>query len=97
MEANAILREALADAQERNDVMEANAILMDAFWTDVRPGLAALREERSLPADPFSALRASGYEEKAAVARVGGNQMGGGAGTGPSQTATRRHARRSMR
>src|SRR5690625_7384201 len=59
MEANAILREALADAQERNDVMEANAILMDAFWTDVRPGLAALREERGLPADPCAAFRAS--------------------------------------
>ena len=72
-------REALADAQERNDVMEANAILMDAFWTDVRPGLAALREERGLPADPFVAFRASGYEEKVAAERVGGNQMGWGA------------------
>ncbi|QCR52851.1 L-rhamnose isomerase [Brachybacterium sp. SGAir0954] len=72
-------REALADAQARHDVLEANAILMDAFWTDVRPALAAFREEQGLPADPFGAFRASGYEEKVAAERVGGNQMGWGA------------------
>lgn len=72
-------REALADAQERNDVLEANGILMDAFWTDVRPALAAFREEQGLPADPFAAFRASGYEEKVAAERVGGTQMGWGA------------------
>ena len=72
-------REALAAAQTSNDVLLANDILMDAFWTDVRPALAAFREERGLPANPFEAFRASGYEEKAAAKRVGGNQMGWGA------------------
>ncbi|HEX7350203.1 L-rhamnose isomerase [Brachybacterium sp.] len=72
-------RAALADAQDRHDVLEANAILMDAFWTDVRPALAAFREEQGLPAEPFEAFRASGYEEKVAAERVGGNQMGWGA------------------
>jgi L-rhamnose isomerase/sugar isomerase len=72
-------REALADAQERHDVLEAHGILMDAFWTDVRPALAALREEQGLPADPFAAFRGSGYEERVAAERVGGNQMGWGA------------------
>ncbi|HJG51818.1 MAG TPA: rhamnose isomerase, partial [Brachybacterium faecium] len=72
-------REALAAAQEDNDVLLANEILMDAFWTDVRPALAAFREERGLPADPFAAFRASGYEQKIATERVGGNQMGWGA------------------
>lgn len=72
-------REALTAAQERHDVLEAHGILMDAFWTDVRPALAAFREERGLPADPFAAFRASGYEEKVAGERVGGNQMGWGA------------------
>lgn len=72
-------RKALADAQARHDVLEANAILMDAFWTDVRPALAVLREERGLPADPFAAFRASGYEEQIAAERVGGDQMGWGA------------------
>ena len=45
---------------------------MDAFWTDVRPALAALREERGLPGDPFAAFRASGYEQRIAEERVGG-------------------------
>ncbi|MGO2359895.1 MAG: L-rhamnose isomerase, partial [Brachybacterium tyrofermentans] len=61
------------------DVLLANDILLVAFWTVVRPALAAFREERGLPADPFGAFRASGYEEKVAAERVGGNQMGWGA------------------
>ncbi|MCT1776264.1 L-rhamnose isomerase [Brachybacterium sp. p3-SID957] len=72
-------REALADAQRRCDVLEAHGILMDAFWTDVRPALAALREEDGLPADPFETFRNSGYEERIAEERVGGDQMGWGA------------------
>ena len=72
-------RAALTDAQSRHDVLEANGILMDAFWTDVRPALAAFREEQGLPADPFEAFRASGYEDTIAAERVGGNQMSWGA------------------
>lgn len=72
-------RAALADAQARHDVLEAHGVLMDAFWTDVRPALAALREERGLPGDPFAAFRASGYEQRIAEERVGGHQMGWGA------------------
>lgn len=72
-------RAALTEAQARHDVLEAHAVLMDAFWTDVRPALAALREERGLPGDPFAAFRASGYEQRIAEERVGGNQMGWGA------------------
>lgn len=72
-------RAALTDAQARHDVLEAHGVLMDAFWTDVRPALAALREERGLPGDPFAAFRASGYEQRIAEERVGGNQMGWGA------------------
>lgn len=72
-------RAALTEAQARHDVLEAHAVLMDAFWTDVRPALAALREERGLPGDPFAAFRASGYEQRIAEERVGGHQMGWGA------------------
>jgi L-rhamnose isomerase/sugar isomerase len=72
-------REALAQAQADNDVLGANSILMDAFWTDVRPALAALREEQGLPADPFNAFRSSDYEATIAAERVGGSQMGWGA------------------
>lgn len=72
-------REALADAQRQCDVLLAHRILMDAFWTDVRPGLAAFRTERGLPADPFTAFRESDYEQTIAEERVGGEQMGWGA------------------
>jgi L-rhamnose isomerase / sugar isomerase len=70
---------ALAEAQEAGDVLGANGILMDAFYTDVRPDLAAWRETRGLPADPMRAFAASGYLKQIADARVGGTQSGWGA------------------
>ena len=53
-------------------MLEANAILADAFATDVRPALAELRVARGLPADPFRAYLASGEDGVRAAARVGG-------------------------
>ena len=81
MTARALLvdHEALAEAQVTGDVLGANGILMEAFYTDVRPGLAAWRESRGLPADPVAALRDSGYTKQIADARVGGTQSGWGA------------------
>ena len=38
------------------DVLLANEIFMDAFYTDVRRDLAAWREERGLPANPMRGL-----------------------------------------
>jgi L-rhamnose isomerase / sugar isomerase len=70
---------ALAAAQASGDVLAANAVLMDAFYTDVRPALAAWRESRGLPADPMAAYAASGYFEKITADRVGGTQAGWGA------------------
>jgi len=73
MTARALLvdRTALTAAQESNDVLGANAILMDAFYTDVRGPLAEWRESRGLPADPIAAFQASGYQEKISAERVG--------------------------
>ncbi len=62
---------ALAAAQHAGDVLAANAVLMDAFYTDVRPGLAEWRESRGLPADPMAAFAASGYQEKINADRSG--------------------------
>ncbi len=70
---------ALAAAQASGDVLAANAVLMDAFYTDVRPMLASWRESRGLPADPMAAYAASGYFEKITGDRVGGTQAGWGA------------------
>jgi L-rhamnose isomerase/sugar isomerase len=78
MTARALLvdRDALTQAQQDGDVLLANEIFMDAFYTDVRPQLAAWREERGLPADPMRAYLASGYQEQIEADRVGGTQAG---------------------
>ena len=70
---------ALKAAQDAGDVLGANAILMDAFYTDVRSDLAAWRASRGLPSDPMAAYAASGYQKKIAEERVGGLQAGWGA------------------
>jgi len=63
---------ALAAAQQAGDVLGANAVLMDAFSTDVRPLLAELRADQGLDPDPVGAYRRSGYAEHIVATRVGG-------------------------
>ena len=70
---------ALAAAQGAGDVLGANAVLMDAYNTDVRPLLAELRQDSGLAPDPMAAYAASGYAEKIRAERVGGTQAGWGA------------------
>jgi L-rhamnose isomerase / sugar isomerase len=69
---------ALAAAQQAGDVLGANAVLMDAYNTDVRPLLAELREEMGLDPDPVAAYHRSGYAEKIVESRVGGTPAGWG-------------------
>jgi L-rhamnose isomerase/sugar isomerase len=66
-------------AQDANDVLGANGILMDAFYTDVRTDLADWRESRGLPRDPMAAYLSSGYQAEIAAERVGGTQSSWGA------------------
>ncbi|MCI2957094.1 L-rhamnose isomerase [Agromyces atrinae] len=70
---------ALTAAQKSGDVLAANAVFMDAFYTDVRPALAEWRESRGLAGDPMAAFAASGYLATIAEERVGGTQAGWGA------------------
>jgi L-rhamnose isomerase/sugar isomerase len=81
MTARALLvdTEALAAAQAAGDVLEGNGIMMDAFYTDVRPMLAEWRESRGLPANPMAAYASSGYPASIVSGRIGGNQAGWGA------------------
>jgi L-rhamnose isomerase/sugar isomerase len=72
-------RSALAEAERAGDVLAGNAVLMDAFATDVRADLADWRASRGLPTDPMAAYRASGYAEAIVAERVGGTQAGWGA------------------
>jgi len=78
MTARALLldTEALDQARAGGDVLRANEVFMDAFYTDVRHDLAGWREERGLPADPMAAYLASGYQEQIEADRVGGAQAG---------------------
>ncbi len=71
--------DALVAAQEVGDVLGANGIVMDAFYTDVRPALAQRRAERGLPADPMRAFAESGYQQAIDAERVGGTQSSWGA------------------
>jgi L-rhamnose isomerase/sugar isomerase len=70
---------ALGEAQLAGDVLAANAVLMDAYNTDVRPLLAGLRGEMGLAPDPVAAYLASGYGEKIISERTGGSPAGWGA------------------
>jgi L-rhamnose isomerase/sugar isomerase len=67
---------ALDAARTAGDVLAANQVYMDAFYTDVRQDLAGWREQRALPADPMAAYLASGYQEQIEADRVGGTQAG---------------------
>ncbi len=70
---------ALAAAQAAGDVLGANAVLMDAYNTDVRPLLAEMRTARGLDPEPLAAYARSGYRERIVAERVGGQAAGWGA------------------
>jgi L-rhamnose isomerase/sugar isomerase len=71
--------DALRAAQNARDVLGANAVLMDAYNTDVRPLLAELREEMDLDPDPVAAYGRSGYFERIRDERKDGQAAGWGA------------------
>jgi L-rhamnose isomerase/sugar isomerase len=70
---------ALTAAQRAGDVLAANAILMDAFNTDVRGAVAEWRVGHGAVADPMGTYLSSGYGERIVRERVGGEQAGWGA------------------
>ncbi|KUL40433.1 L-rhamnose isomerase [Actinoplanes awajinensis] len=72
-------RDVLGAAQQSGDVLAANAALMDAFNTDVRPMLAQLRADDGRDPDPIAAYHRSGYFERISADRTGGVQAGWGA------------------
>ncbi len=57
-------------ARARNDIVGAEECLKRAFATDVRAALGDWRVSRGLPADPLAEHRSSGYEARAAAARL---------------------------
>ncbi|MGP3984565.1 L-rhamnose isomerase [Streptomyces sp. KR80] len=71
--------DALSAAQREGDVLGANAALMDAYATDVRPLLAEVRSDLGIDPDPLGAYQRSGWADKIRSERVGGTQAGWGA------------------
>ncbi len=71
--------EALAETQRTGDVLGANAVVMDAYNTDVRPLLGEVREDLGLDPDPLAAYRRSGHAERVRVERKDGQAAGWGA------------------
>ena len=70
-------REALAAHQQACRLVDAERCLTDAFATDTRPFVTAWATARGLPADPFVALRESGYVEAIAKERGARNLASG--------------------
>ena len=68
--------EALDAARNSGEVLEANEIFMNAFYSDVRSDLAEWRAAAGLPADPLAAYAESGYAKRIVEKRKGGTQAG---------------------
>lgn len=71
--------EALTAAQRGGDVLGANAVLTDAYNTDVRPLLAEIRQSQGLDPEPVAAFLRTDYTARMIEARQGGEQAGWGA------------------
>ncbi len=66
----------LAQAQIEQNIVDAENLIQQAFFTDVRPLLHVVREEMGLAPEPLQAYRDSGYQDKIAAER--GIRSGGG-------------------
>jgi L-rhamnose isomerase / sugar isomerase len=62
---------ALASAQARCQLVDAESVLRDAYSTDVRPAITEWRAGKRLPADPLDAFRQSGYVDRITAERGG--------------------------
>jgi L-rhamnose isomerase/sugar isomerase len=71
-------RDALAEAQERNDALMAAQILKRAFTADVSPILAMARLRGGGAIDPIESYRASEYRARKAHERPAVTAGGGG-------------------
>jgi L-rhamnose isomerase / sugar isomerase len=59
-------REQLAALQDQCDLVGAEELFRNCFWTDVRPMVREWRESKGLPPEPLAELARSGYVEDAA-------------------------------
>jgi len=69
-------RKRLEQAQSELNIVDCENVLTQAFFTDVRPLIHAVREEMGLDPEPLKAYRESGYQAK--IAQERGIRSGGG-------------------
>jgi L-rhamnose isomerase / sugar isomerase len=67
--AAAVDHEKLAHHQERDEQIDAEECLRQAFFTDIHPIILEWRRKRNLPLDPLAAFRESRYERRVAKER----------------------------
>jgi L-rhamnose isomerase/sugar isomerase len=67
--AAAVDHEKLARHQERNEQVDAEECLRQAFFADIHPAILEWRKQHNLPPDPLTAFRESGYEMRVASER----------------------------
>lgn len=77
-------RAKLRNAQAKQNIVDAEQCLRDAFFTDVRPLLAEWRKRKGIDPDPLAAYRASGYEARVAHEREAGRAARGAKSAGAS-------------
>ena len=65
---------ALVKLQDSCDIVGAEEVFRDAFWTDVRPMVQAWRSCRHLPPNPLEALHEGGYVQRVARERAASNR-----------------------
>ena len=73
----------LRKAQAKGNIVDAELVLKEAFFTDVTPALHAWRKRRKLALDPLAEHRRSGYVAAAAKERTARREalgIGGGGG-----------------
>ncbi len=63
-------RKRLREAQAKDDVVMAEEALRGAFFSDVRPLIARVRQDMGIEPDALAAHRASGYEARMAQQRT---------------------------
>jgi L-rhamnose isomerase/sugar isomerase len=59
-------RAQLVDLQDKCDLVNAEELFRNCFWTDVRPTVREWRESKGLPLDPLAELTRNGYVDEAA-------------------------------
>jgi L-rhamnose isomerase/sugar isomerase len=69
VKAAAVDHEKLALHQQRNEQVDAEECLKQAFFADIRPTIVEWRKQHNLPLDPLAAFRRSGYEARVATER----------------------------